>query len=59
MAKKYNFKRTYLPYLKFSTRKPVSQAEVVATIKGKVQTSLKTTFYHLQKAFRAPLKFAN
>ncbi|MFY7665215.1 hypothetical protein [Flavobacterium sp.] len=37
----YNLKN----YLKFITRKPILQAEVVATIKGKVQTSLKTTFY--------------
>ncbi|WP_298145638.1 hypothetical protein [Flavobacterium sp.] len=48
----YNLKK----YLKFITRKPISQAEVVATIKGKVQTTLKTTFYQLQRAFRAPLK---
>ncbi|WP_298143765.1 hypothetical protein [Flavobacterium sp.] len=51
----YNLKK----YLTFITRKPVSQAEVVATIKGKVQTSLKTTFYRLQRASLYPLKFAN
>ncbi|MFY7735055.1 MAG: IS1182 family transposase [Bacteroidia bacterium] len=34
-----------IKYLKFNTRKPILQAEVIATIKGKVQTSLKTTFY--------------
>ncbi|MCU0351377.1 MAG: hypothetical protein MUF43_11210 [Flavobacterium sp.] len=51
----YNLKK----YLQFISRKPASQAEVVATIKGKVQTSLKTTFYQLQRAFIAPLKFAN
>ncbi|WP_298145874.1 hypothetical protein [Flavobacterium sp.] len=51
----YNLKN----YLKFITRKPLSQAKVVGTIKGKVQTSLETTFYCLQRAFLTPRKFAN
>ena len=43
----YNLKK----YLKFITRKPKSQAGVVASMKGKVQTFLKTAFYDLKSFF--------
>ena len=39
----YNLKK----YLKFNTRKPILQAEVIATIKGKVKSNLKSTFYRV------------
>ena len=49
----YNLKK----YLKFITQKPKAQAGVIATMKGKVQTSLKNTFYLLKRAFLNPLNF--
>ena len=49
----YNLKK----YLKFITQKPKSQAGVVATMEGKVQTSLKTIFYAFKNTFLRLLIF--
>ena len=51
----YNLKK----YLKFITRKPITQSGVIATIKGKIQTSLKTTFYDLKSSFLSLMIFKN
>ena len=51
----YNLKK----YLKFITRKPITQAGVIATIRGKIQTSLKTTFYDFKSSFLSLIIFKN
>jgi hypothetical protein len=43
--------------LKFITKKAKTKAGIIASMKGKVQTSLKTTFYRLKRAFLNPPNF--
>ena len=51
----YNLKK----YMKFIAKKTKTKAGVVATMKGKIQTSLKTTFYGLKIAFLSTSFFTN